>query len=542
MRPLLLFVLAESLALVLLLGLAFGRRPAAAAGERSHAADSTASGGVLPAVAAAAAARTDDAAAPANERRAAAPPETTAADPIGILVSGTVHSTDGTPVADANVSFRREAEYHSGGSSANGAYAAVGLAPGEWTIGCRADGFAKYETKCTLDGRAFQQVDVELSPSWIVRVRIQSPAGEPLIDLLRKQRLFEQPSVVATVEPLTGSLPVTEHSRIMGFGVGEWYGVDERSQQVDKKLKEQGFAGELRLDQAPPVHAALLLRHVLLQSQRIEAGQREATFTIGVEEFAAAFGTVKLRLLDGATGQPLPGVMLGLNNAQRVGFGSKTDAEGRCTCEHVQPGLSTLDCTAKDHEWLSLPVRVPAGGTLDLGDVVLSPAVKITGTVVGADGKPVTEASIRSMDLDRRTWPQPFSNRRGAAVDAEGKFELFGCGRHRYVVQAWTRTNGLGFSTVDATGGAPGPVTIALGTAARVALRAQFPPTVGYSLTVLRSDQVPVTALWLAGTSRPQTLLLLPGQYTVQIQDAADALVRSFALTVGDQPLTIDVP
>jgi hypothetical protein len=95
---------------------------------------------------------------------------------------------------------------------------------------------------------------------------------------------------------------------------------------------------------------------------------------------------------------------------------------------------------------------------------------------------------------------------------------------------------------VDATGGTAQPFTIRLAKATRIRYRTNGDLTVGYNVTVLDADRTPVTVDWLGSAWRPEGTALLPGKYTVEIHDAADALVRSFPLRVGGEPLTIDVP
>jgi hypothetical protein len=353
---------------------------------------------------------------------------------------------------------------------------------------------------------------------------------------------LHEPYVVATREPLTGDLPITESSRVLNFGLAEWYATSGRTGDADQALREQGYAGELHLAEPPPLVGSLLLRHVLLQSQRIEPGQSELVFTLSVEDLAAAFGTVRLRLLDGVTGAPLTGTAVRLATAQGGGMANKPDADGRVVIEQALPGLGCLQASAKDRESLWLYVRVPPGGTVDLGDITLTAVAKIRGVVVDAAGKPVAGAQVQWTDLDRRTWPQPLVTRRSATCEADGTFELYGTGTHRHVVRAFDRDGGVGYAQVDARSGAPAPVEIRLTKATNVALRTNFDQTVGYTVSALDAARVPVAVIWFDPGYRLRSFLLPPGRYTLEIHDARDGLVRSQSLQVAGEPLTIDVP
>ena len=188
-------------------------------------------------------------------------------------------------------------------------------------------------------------------------------------------------------------------------------------------------------------------------------------------------------------------------------------------------------------------VRVRPGEPVDLGDVRLSAKIDVKGVVLGVAGKPANGAMVQWTELDPRGAPIQLVTRRSTRADAEGKFDLYGCGPHRYVVFARLRGGALGYAEVDASGGRPAPVTITLAESTIVTLRADFPPTVGYTITVLAANRLPIAVATLGSSYRPSSLSLVPGSYTVEIHDMqTDTLRRSFALSVGSEPLTIDVP
>ena len=547
MRPLVLLVLAEFVVLVLLVLIAMQwltSGTTAVAGDRPAASVVRTENPI--AAAAARPANGDVPASAPTERHTAAEqvPAIAAGDAIGIVVSGTIRSSDGKLVEGARVYVYRDREGRSGNGAGPGCYAVAGLQPGEWTLTCRADGYAPHEAACVLDDRAFQRVDIVLQTSYVVRVKVQDSNGKSIADELQQKSMWGLPYVVATEVPLAGDLPPTEQSRLIRFGLGEWSSVDGMSGSPDPKLLEQGYCGELRMNRAPPAYASLLLRTTLLQSQRIESGQTELVFTIEAKDVLAKHGTVKLRLLDGTTGAPITDAPVNVRTAQGGGSHAKTDADGRAVIENVVPGIGMLESHRRSQasEGLFRYVRVPAGGTLDLGDVVLTPAEKITGVVVDADGKPANGASVQWTELDCRTFPQPLVDYRGTGADADGKFQLL-LGRHRHVVFASLQDGRFGFTSVDATAGAPTAVTITLGHPTKVALKAHFDMTVGYIVTALASDRSPVAVATLGTEYRPQSMRLPPGAYTIEIHDLqTHRMARSFALQVGSEPLTIDVP
>jgi hypothetical protein len=540
MRPLMLFVLVETVALALLAARWFGSE---AAGEPVlvPAAPTTAPKAPSPASGSSADAPSPQPApAPAATPRIAAAHEganVVAGDPVGVLLQGTVRSAvDGSLLDGVNVTLHRDKEYRIG-TSAGGDYAIAGLAAGEWIVRSRAEGFAPHEATVVLDERAFQRLELELAPSYVVQVKILDSAGKPL------ERGTSSMVAVATEEPLAGDLPPTFQSALRSFGIGEWSSYDGFGGRAQPKKLEAGFAGELLLRRAPPAFASLLLRSTLLQSQRIEPDQREVVFTLDAADLATKFGTVRLRLLDD-TGQPIAGVRVGIGTAQGGGGGVVTGDDGVATTTRALPGIGQLTLHGgKDREGLNRFVRVPAGGTLDLGDVVLGAAEKLTGVVLGPDGKPANGARVQWTELDGRTFPGPLVDNHSTQADAEGRFEIWHCGRRRYVVNARSSSGAFGFATVDARNGAPTQLSIHLSTPTTVSLRCTAPATAGYVVTALAPDRSPAAVAVLGTEYRPPSMELPPGSYTIEIHDMlTDALKRSFPLEVGAQPLTIEVP
>jgi len=543
MRPLVLLMLAAFLVIVLLAVLWFGGAPVAeGVVQRAEVLPGPAQAqvaGALP--------RTGESG--ALDRRPAAPADAgTNRDPTAIQLTGTVRSTEGGNLAGAYVSLRRHDVARSVQAKDNGTYAVTNLQAGEWLLVGSAEGFGKYETKITLDQRAVQQFDIELRPSYLVKVKIQNAAGESLPDLVSRRMSMGELSVVVTAEPLYRDLPVTDSTMYVAFGVGQWRTNSGAGRHQDGQLRRQdmwffcdaSFAGVLELDRDPPVHAALVLRHVVLQRQRIEPGQHEITFTLEAAEVFDRLGSVALRLLDDATGEPLPAIRLVVGTAQLVDAGQRTDAEGRFATDGQPPGLLKVQVWHTGYEPLQRSVRLPPGGKLDLGEIRLSRAITITATTVDAEGKPVTGVDLAWTCLDDRPFPQPLVENMSFPVNAAGQCKL-GLGRHRYVVIARGNRR-YGYAAVDLRGGVAVPLVIPVVEPVGVAFRMRADTTVGHLVTISDLRGVPARALWFGGEYRPPGTSLPPGSYRVEIHDGDDRLVRGFALNVADTPVTIEVP
>jgi hypothetical protein len=460
-----------------------------------------------------------------GERRAAIAPWNPD-DAVGVLVHGTVRDRDGEPIAGAYVHFLRAPARSYGSTAASGEYSLAGLAPGDWTASARAENHAPRETVVTLDERTFQRADFTLDPTWVVKVRIQTPAGEDLTKEWRRIMMSPHgPHVVATEEPLAGDLGLTENSSVISFGIGDW-----RSDQ-----------GELHLHGPPPAHAHLTMRHVVLASQRIAPEQRELTFTLEAKDLEARLGAVRLLVKDAASGEPLPDVNVSLNTAQGGGGGTKTGADGRVELRRVVPGLLALELRAKDREWVTTYVKVRPGETLDLGELTLGAGIKAGGRVLGPDGKPAP-ARVQWTDLRRRRFPQPMIDRRSALADAEGRFELWMVGRSVYSVSALDQRGNRASGLLDLTSGSAAPLELRLSQATAVELTADFPPTTSYTVTVMDRSGNVRNAAHVRNDRLGHAMRLLAGDYTFEIHDQDDRFVRRFPVTIAGAAMRVDVP
>lgn len=486
--------------------------------------------------------------APAEQPRRVADPKSesgqriAADDPIGVLVSGVVRQPDGTLVVGAEVTFTRGAEKFAGVTSATGSYAVAGLRPGEWQVTCRAAGHAVQEASFTVDARAFQKLDLALRAAFVVHVKLIDASGQPVAPAALPGWPAVTPWVLATENALTADLPLDPVAG-RAFGVGQWHSLVAR----DGALPEGGYLGELRLGElpqrgAPPLHAALLLRGALLQSQRVAAGQQEVVFVLSPAELGAVFGKARARLLDAATGRPLHGMVARLGMAE-PGESVMSDDQGHITWSGLVPGWHRLEVMGtKGLERLVRSVRVPARGEVDVGDIALAPEVIIDGSVLGPDGAPVPAGDVGWTDLDGWRAPQPFNAQDVAPIGSDGRFKIRG-GRHRYLLRVHNALDFVGFAMVDARQGAPSPVVVTLTKATRVALRGAVDPLRGHAVVAQVADGVPVDVAIRGSGIVADALWLLPGTYTLEVYDLVSGRsVRKVVHEVGAMPSSLDVP
>lgn len=121
----------------------------------------------------------------------------------------------------------------------------------------------------------------------------------------------------------------------------------------------------------------------------------------------------------------------GFEQAIRRSLAVRTDVEGRFELQHVRPGRSRLVAGAgdlmggatRDHAVGSVPITVPASGTLDAGTVALQRAATIAGTLSDATGQPLAQGSIFLRDAATGAYLEEWSS---AGSDANGEFEYVG--------------------------------------------------------------------------------------------------------------------
>src|SRR5262249_10522635 len=144
--------------------------------------------------------------------------------------------------------------------------------------------------------------------------------------------------------------------------------------------------GHLEIFEPLPAYVSLALRSAVLQTQRVEPGATSVTFTVPWDLVDSKFGSVRARVIDAGTRQPLLGANASLEDSQTGGGGGKPDADGVCLWKHERPGLLDLEVRCKDHESWVTRVELQPGADVDLGDIALGSTTTIAGTVRDASG------------------------------------------------------------------------------------------------------------------------------------------------------------
>jgi hypothetical protein len=226
-----------------------------------------------------------------------------------------------------------------------------------------------------------------------VRIRAVTAEGKPLLEELAGARCFWElfvPWVVATPEPPPAAVS-------LDFG---------RLQATSPFLRNDSdvhlptaYLGELVLREDPPLHVSLVDGRGILASRRLEAPVAELEFVLARADLEARVARLELRLVDAARGEPLTEGLVGLRSEHGGGWAASPDQDGRVSFWPCTPGTAWLVADTLQHAPQRLRLELPAGGTLDLGTLVLGPPQPIAGRVLFPPGG-AREAEIHAQRLE----------------------------------------------------------------------------------------------------------------------------------------------
>ena len=450
-------------------------------------------------------------------------------DPIGVMLTGTVRWQDGTPVAEPGIYLRQGRASHGASSASDGSYAIIGLQPGEWDVSLRAEGAVDVAETITIGEQAQQEHHFVLDPSFPVRVKIVTANGEDGTRALRMAlHNFGDFSVAGQRDRFPDRLAPTDYG-VVFVGDAKWN---------SERNPKDGFAGTLFLAAAPPQHVALLQRHLVIEQQVVQPGQKEVAFTVDLDALKKLAGSATVRVLDADSGQPLAKARVSLNTSNRMGPGQVTDDEGRAVVAGLSPGLLRCQISAADHEQYYSTVRVATGEQLDLGDVRLGSLAPLAGTVLDAEGKPAG-ASLSWTELKWHLTGTEFAGNRTARTEADGSFSLWGTGRGRIAVTARGPNGELAAGVFDNP--STTPIVLQLAEAGECVVTGPKDPTRTFTVTLFDEGKFAVAATTLESRQTKAKLSLPYGSYGFEVHDQDARLVKAGSLTFTSTPCSLEI-
>jgi len=188
--------------------------------------------------------------------------------------------------------------------------------------------------------------------------------------------------------------------------------------------------GVFRMDSLPRDTAfRLTIRHDGYRTLRVDgasASDREQTYNLDV-------GVQVGGIVVGTDGSPIPNV--NINVAVRLANGGqdsknvRTGTDGRFLAGGLDAGEITVSLARWNTDFVPVdPIVVTPGDTKIR--IVAEKGESIDGSIVDANGKPLTQISIAALDADENQVVQTW------AWDAEGKFHIGGLPKGRYTIKA----------------------------------------------------------------------------------------------------------
>ncbi|MBI5852815.1 MAG: hypothetical protein HZB39_17525 [Planctomycetes bacterium] len=460
-----------------------------------------------------------------------------------ILLRGRLVAPAGDSIPNnLSIELWRDGEWRSA-SVANGQYAAAGLAPGIWEITPRAKDFVAKREALLLGATATHLHDLVLERAQTVAVYLRTTDGLPLLDALKNKLGPSSFAVAAFERPLEHDLPAMTEGQVSGVGCARWSSARERGKALPEVGPQAAPDGTLILDREPPVHAALFFRHLVIAQQPIQAGQDSLTFSVDPASIVARCGTVRARLIDATTGQPVTsGARFDVHSAEQADGGKpEIGAEGRVLVTGVPPGTTLISIMAGDRGApTNCEVVIPAGGTLDLGDVALHAVVTWKGRMTDMAGAGVS-GSVQWTDLAMRRARGTSSDRRSTMADGDGEFTIQS-GPGRFLVEATPVDGRRGHAIVDVGTGTNPPFELRVGPVTQIRVIASGDPLRGYALELLDERGELVAVRRIQARWRETNFDVPPGRYQLEVWDDADTLLEKRAIEVGAQALRVELP
>ena len=465
--------------------------------------------------------------------RAGADGAAAAPDDLGTLLHGRVTTRDGGKFegAQMNLSIGEEtkpiASAHVRAVQAQFAFA--GLEPGEYCLRARVRGYRDVEQHVTIEaGVPALRIDVELQPSWIVKVALLAPDGRPLHEALAEAKVLpegffgEAVHVVAAWRALPAQLPLSD-LRETPLSVGTWTSSRMGMRRGGGSDLPARFAGALEMREKRDAFVAAVYREVVLVQQAVAAGQEELTLTVDPQQLRASAAAVRLQVVDGATGAPVPEARVTLDDAQTSRTPVAVDAEGRYEQANLRPGRYRLAIFAPDRVAPTATVDLKPGHTTDLGAIAVLDGVELRLRVPDlADDAP--SGSLQPLDgTDTgvlRAAPIRFGLRQGEATVRVAP------GRYRLRLQQKGRGASVEIDT-RRTGGEPIVVALVDEPSVRIDPNAVDEPV---RCEIRTPNGHVVYDRWITWR-RPYEVQVPSGDYRVRIE-RLDGTVRDEALTV----------
>jgi hypothetical protein len=425
-----------------------------------------------------------------------------------------------------------------------GLYSFDNLPVGDYVLDAGSWGFREVRRTIRLEaGDTERHEDLVFDPAWMLRVKIETPDGEDLRDLLHDQPMAPmlQLAVVATIEAPGERFAASYDMERSGYGVGACQFLWSPEEKRDDRIQ---------ISADPPVHVSVAMRDIVLATQRVDTMVEEVTFTIGLDRLRSLLAGLTFRVLDGDTEAPATEASVSLTTAQSTEGGIRPDAEGRVTYEGRVPGLYEANILMKDRVYETVTAELQPGRVTDLGIIRLTRGVEIRGRCIDAKGQPHKVAPGLRRIADRTDAPrEPQTILIGEVADEDGRFTIKHLPAGRYQVQITDPVESFGMevekgwvivpTVVDTRHGPVDDLVLVVHRPSTLVLRSVSDAVDGMTYEVLTLDGFSAAKEFIRG-SAAEKVELAPGPYTLRLTRSG-SLVREVPFTLGVDTLTLTV-
>lgn len=464
------------------------------------------------------------------------------------VLHGRVTGPHGAPVPIATVTLKPAADPEAPPAerlrlqrSDDGHFVVPDVSPGRYRLDVAASRFRAraVEFDVPVGADAVRQ-DVQLEATWELRVRIDTPDGQPLHEAIAAQRTDRFDLRTLRVDAVaTPFAPPPQFApsalKRLPFGSGRWSGAGVDSfLDPSRTLLPKRYAGLLELPEDRPMYVSAVLRSVVLASERVEPGQAELRLVVPLDAVMRRLCTVRLQVTDAASGQPVTAARAALSDAHSRERGEAVDEAGRVALRRSAPGRHELDVTAPGYAAVGYVVDLEPGATVDLGVVPLHPEVRVPLTFSGIAPDADVRVVVSCLDapphpaLHQRMESHRFSKAGDAALT------LFP-GRWHVVANTEGTCGVLEFVVAPAV---VGTVTVPMAAAAK--LRVVPPPSErSCELTLVDGAGRTLFSRWVTWTT-PVDVTFPAGSYVARIvRDDGSVDERNVSLSAAGAELDL---
>lgn len=437
------------------------------------------------------------------------------------------------------------------------------LAPGEYHVraGAKDHGSGNRKLEMKPDEQS-RDVSLGLVRTLRLRVRWLARDGTSIVDSLARTHagMRVELNVFATYwPPIDSEMPWSTnvgslHCRLNSGDrrlklTRQRNGFDDVNSQVVEEVEAgaDGTIGSMSAEATPPFTASAWFNEVQVDVQRIEPGAKEVVFTSNADVLSVTRATLKLHVVDGASGRPLAAAKVRVmpNLGNMVGWDlaadaltATTDGEGSFVMAGIAPGNAIVEVTSAGLGRHAEKVFLRAATVTDLGEIRLETPATIRVHTVDDGGKAVN-VQVDFAPVDEHNQSLPHAQESVAWSGEVGVAELDdNLRRSRYLVCVEDERFAAPPILVDATAGSV-ETRIVVHPAVRVAVGFDPMPEVGSLARVVTGEGVPVRTRLVPPSGR-MSFALAPGSYRLDLVENG-ATISGVPFKVAETSFVLEI-